>query len=122
MNTSLLQKVRDRIDPTHFGYECYFRDLGHMCDEGNCGDFSAWVLWVAGEETNHCIGNYEFDPSWDNSAMYREMNGVACEVLSIERSSETFKLLNDCRSYGELVKAIDLLLATASLGPCTVAA
>lgn len=122
MNTKLLQKVRDRIDPAHFGYECHFRDLGHMCDEGSYGDFAAWVLWVAGEETNHCIGNYEFAPHWDNSAMYYEMNGVACEVLGIERTSDVFKLLSDCRSYSELIRAIDLLLDAASLGPCTIAA
>ena len=122
MNTKLLQKIRDQIDPARFGYDCRFRDLGHLCDEGNYGNFAAWVLFVAGAETNLCIGNYEFDPSWDNAAMHREMDGVACEVLEIERTSETFKLLNDCCSYSELVKAIDLLLATASLGPCAVAA
>ena len=122
MNNELLQKVRDQIDPARFGAECRFRDLGHLCDEGNFGNFSAWVLWVAGGETNLCIGNYEFDAAWDNSGMYYEMDLVACEVLGIEYSGVTFKLLSECRSHAELVRAIELLTTTANHGSATVAA
>lgn len=122
MNIELLQKVCDQIDPARFNAECFFRDLGHLTDEGNYGNFSAWTLWVAGAETNLCIGNYEFDPAWDNSGMYYQMEQVAAEVLGVKSSGDAFKLLNACRTHAELVTAVELLTTTATLGPASVAA
>lgn len=122
MNIELLRKVCDQIDPARFHAECCFRDLGHLTNDHCYGNFSAWLLWVAGAETNLVIGNYEFDPSWDNSGMYYEMECRAAEVLGVEYSSEVFKLLSNCATHAELVKAVELLATTAELGPASVAA
>jgi hypothetical protein len=117
LNIELLKKVCDQIDPARFHVECCFRDLGHLTNDHCYGNFSAWLLWVAGAETNLVIGNYEFGPAWDNSGMYYEMETRAAEVLGVEYSSEVFKLLSNCASHAELVKAVELLTTTAELGP-----